>query len=136
VEVLIASVILFSAIAIGSLSLRTALNQLKRVSYHTSTAAAVLFVKDLVKEEIQQGKLTGDREWGKDLSYHWQAERLRSAPNTLGESEVGDIQAGRFLLTLYGVRVVLKAKSDATFKPRVFQYKELIYKQLSERDGA
>ena len=131
VEVLIASVILFSAIAIGSLSLRMALNQLRRVSYHTSTATAVLFVKEQVKEQIKNQKVDGKGEWGKELTYQWRAERFKSAANTYGESILGGAQPGEFRLTLYKVNVVFKSKIDPAFKPRTFQYKELTYRKLS-----
>ncbi len=132
VEVLIASLILFSAIAVGSVAMRTAMSHLDRVSAHTRAASTLYLVKDVVKAEIQQGRLEGRGEWGEEVAYEWKARALRNSRNVLGPKPSGDgVAVGGFELTLCRVTLTLWPKDASPPEPRSYEYQELIHRDAS-----
>lgn len=85
VEVLVASVILFSAIAVVSMIFRGAFIGSEKADNHINLSAVMPAVLASIKDEIQlQGntsdtKLNGQAQaW--DVSYHWQASLLKVKP--------------------------------------------------------
>ena len=130
IEVLIASVVLFSAIAVGSMVMRTALKHLNRVSYYARVASTLYVLKDLVHEEVENKKLQGAGEWGGDFFYEWRAEPLESAMNVQNDLVYELPTPGKFRMTLYSISLSIREKGSS-FKPRTFRYKELVYQKTS-----
>ena len=130
-EVLVASLVLFSAIAIGSIVLKTAMGQVNRISHHTRVASAMYAVKELVREELEQETLQGKGNWGEGIEYEWKAVPLKAAMNVVNFDYMDEIpEPGKFKLTLYSLRLSIREK-NASFKPRAFRYKELVYQKAN-----
>jgi prepilin-type N-terminal cleavage/methylation domain-containing protein len=68
VEVIVASVVLFSAIAIGSLAYRTSVASVDRISANITMADALPAIMVFVKEELENKKNQGEGRYSPRIS--------------------------------------------------------------------
>mgnify|MGYP005707633269 CR=1 FL=1 len=75
-EVLVASLILFMAIALVSLTYRTGLNAERAAEKKVFKSVVVRFIQQAIVEElrVRPGRNSGDGQWG-ELSYQWEVKK-------------------------------------------------------------
>lgn len=129
IEVMIGAVILFSILAIGTLSFRVAMNSLARVSARVVIADAVPAVMATIRRELFQDKKAGSGDFGSRVSYTWRAEEISSAKNMLSAAGefTGGSTYGKFTMTLNNIKVTMKYHRDNWQKKLSFTYRELVW---------
>ena len=129
IEVMVASVVLFSVVAAASLGIKTAFEASSKVTSSAYMAESLQDVVQNVKLELFKGKVKGDGTLDKILSFSFNAEQIDSGKNISSGSSVlsGEIEYGNFFLTLYSVDLLLKANMQGRINKRKYSYKELIW---------
>jgi len=124
-EILVASVILFSSMAVVSLIYRGALVSSEKANTHVLISGVVPAVLNTIREKIrqqsdqQQTEIIGNGiAW--DVNYHWSAKllNLKSAPPTF-DSETGnnEVSPEKYKLWQVDLQLTLKGiKRDYHFK--------------------
>ena len=130
VEVIVASVILFSAISIGFLAARSALQASDRVTAYLSIADALPDIMDRVKTKLFDNQVTGEGDHDKWIRYSYVARPINKSRNlvdTYGGAAV--FEYGLYDLTVYAVELAVNYKKNAAFKTMKYSYQELTWKQ-------
>lgn len=115
IEVLVASLILFMAIALVSLAYRTGLNAERAAEKRVLKAVAMEFIKQTVVEElrIRPNASSGDGEWG-EFSYNWKVNKRYEKWSKAGfDYETGSRQEFGRKLELLDVNIELEGEEYA-----------------------
>lgn len=131
IEVLVASIILFSSIAIVSLLYKGVLVSSQKAQQHIQLSAAVPFVIEVVQRDIRYQKKVSEQTlsgqgiyWGVD--YQWRAKIIEAkAPPTNFDIESGKMVEHQAKYLLWQVSLKLEFKNVQ---------QELVYNDLSWRD--
>lgn len=104
IEVLIASVILFMAIALVSMAYRGGLQAEAAAEKHVFKAVVLGFIEEAIKEEIRErpNKTAGEGTWGR-FEYSWQVTDIKEKWSQAGvdiESNA-EVQFGRKMFLHY-----------------------------------
>ncbi len=109
IEVIISALILFSAVAIGTILFRTSLRLMDKAKATTMVSGALPSVMEEVRESLMEQKQNGAGNFGEGITYRWHSKRLTSAKNILSSyEEVGNrLDYGRFIVQLNQVRLTI-----------------------------
>lgn len=123
--------ILFSALTVGSMGVKTAFDAMSKVTASAYMAEALQEVVEKVKSELVKGNTHGDGKLDKIISFSFKAEKIDSGKNiSQGATLVSTgIMHGSFTLSLYGVELLLNARVHGRNTEREYDYKELIWKK-------
>lgn len=129
IEVMVASMVLFSVVAAASLGIKTAFEASSKVTSSAYMAESLQDVVQNVKTELFKGKVNGNGTLDKILSFSFNAEQIDSGKNIVSGSNFmsGEISHGKFFLTLYSVDLLLKADMQGRINKRKYSYKELVW---------
>ena len=129
VEVVIAAVILFSVLALGTLAYRTAIRSVGRVTANVRIADALPAIMAEVRTEVQKRKTKGEGRYGKSIGYVWNAKEMRTSRNTLRsyDETTGAPRYGRFTLALDNVRLTITYEGERRLKESQYEYQELTW---------
>ena len=93
VEVLIASLILFSVLTVGTMAYRTSVRLFEKITISAVISGALPDIMALVKESLMERKNSGEAPYNKTIHYSWKASEINlprisgaetySAPTTL-----------------------------------------------------
>jgi hypothetical protein len=134
-EVLIATLILFSAVSIGSVALGAAVRHFDRISSHIQTASTLSLVKDLISDEIQSGRRQGAGDCPGGFAYEWKTKAVLSGTSGVDIEDVKNLRAsGSFRLTLHEVTVTVQERNSRHSKPHSYTYRELAYSLLTDNE--
>lgn len=127
VEVLIAAVILFSALALGLLAYRTSISTLDRVTANVRIADALPAIMAKVKTEVQGRKTRGEDRYDESVAYLWRARRIKRSENIIlpFDDATGGPQKGAFKITLYNILLKITYERDGHNKETEYEYQEL-----------
>jgi len=127
VEVLVAAVIMFSALAIGSLAYRTAIRSMERVTAHVLIADALPAVMARIKTKIMDQIDQGAGSYNKTISYKWRRKEIKSARNDLSSTNefTGGIEYGRFRVVLSNIHLTITCSRAGREKVAGYDYQEL-----------
>ncbi|MBF0225771.1 MAG: prepilin-type N-terminal cleavage/methylation domain-containing protein [Desulfobacterales bacterium] len=131
IEVLIASLIIFSAISIGSLIYQSSVRAVIKINSHISIAEAIPSIVDLIKEDIVSGKDKGEGRFHTYISYLYTSKDIKKGKNILsGFDEISNsISYGRFNITLKEIKLKIIYNDKAFKREEYYTYKELLWKQ-------
>jgi len=130
IEVLIASVIMFTILTIGVSTYRTSLRLLDKTTKHSLTSRSLPAVMEQIKFQILSGKRQGRRSFNSRISYSWSSTSQLQSENLLGTRDVntGNLQPGMFVLVLHNVHLNIKYGDKETDSGFDYNYKELTWK--------
>ncbi len=133
IEVMIASVILFSAVVAGSLALKTSFNAISKVTAGAYMAESLSEAVETVKSELEKEKTNGAGIIDKRISFSFSARKIDSGKNIVSSGSLvsNDMVYGKFNLTLYMVDLLLKAGVSGRVIKRGYSYKELVWTKNS-----
>lgn len=131
VEVIIASVILFSAIAIGSAAYRLAVNSFFRIDANVAIAEALPNVMELVRSDIMAGAENGKEKYNSHIAYEYTSRIIKTSTNIKsGYDEVtGGIEYGSYNVFLKEVDLVINLEKDGVSKSASYKYNELVWRR-------
>jgi prepilin-type N-terminal cleavage/methylation domain-containing protein len=131
VEVIVASVVLFSAIAIGSLAYRTSVASVDRISANITMADALPAIMVFVKEELENKKNQGEGRYSPDISYSFEAKTAETSKNILSAYDelTGGLEYGSYVITLKNVQLTITCEEEGRVKQAQYNYKELLWEK-------
>jgi len=129
VEVMIASVILFSAVAAGSMVLRTSFKAMSKVTADAYIAEGLPEIAETVKSALEKEKTSGAGSIDKRISFSFNTLKIDSGKNIIrkGVFSSNDMEYGHFYLKLYKVNLLVKADVQGRTNTRRYAYKELVW---------
>lgn len=127
VEVMISAVILFSALAIGTLAYRTSIRSVDRIKANVLVADALPAIMAMVKTEIIEHKNQGKGDYGKSIVYVWNSKEIKSSKNILSSYDelTGGLEYGRFKVVLNSIELTITYEGDGRKKKARYEYQEL-----------
>lgn len=127
VEVMISAVILFSALAIGTLAYRTSIRSVDRIKANVLVADALPAIMAMVKTEIIEHKNQGKGDYGKSIVYVWNSKEIKSSKNILSSYDevTGGLEYGRFKVVLNNIELTITYEGDGRRKKTRYEYQEL-----------
>jgi prepilin-type N-terminal cleavage/methylation domain-containing protein len=127
VEVMIAAVIVFSAISIGMLVYRTSIKAVDRIEANVVIADALPAIMATVKTQIAQQKRQGQGSFGNAIEYIWKTNEVKSSRNLTGfaDETTGLLEYGRFLVVLNSVELTITFEREGRRKQASYEYQEL-----------
>lgn len=131
VEVIVASVVLFSAIAIASLAYRTSVSSVDRISANVAMADALPAIMVSVKEELEDEKDQGSGRYSPDITYSFEAKTAETSKNILSPYDEfgGGLQYGNYVITLKNVQLTITFEEKSRLKQAQYEYKELLWEK-------
>ena len=131
VEVIVASVVLFSAIAIGSLAYRTSIASVDRISANIAMADALPAIMVSVREELNNRKDQGNGRYSPSISYSFTTKTAESARNIISSHDefTGGLEYGRYVITLKNVQLTITSEKEGRVKQVQYDYKELLWEK-------
>ncbi|MBI5591222.1 MAG: hypothetical protein HY881_12140 [Deltaproteobacteria bacterium] len=129
VEVIIAAVILFSALAIGSVAHRASIRIIEKSAAVIAVSDALPSIVENIKAEIFDNKDSGTGRYGKDIVYSWSAAETKSSPDILGEFDesTGGMEFGRFRMAMKTVTAKLTCSLYGQARVFAYEYQELAW---------
>lgn len=133
VEVLVASVILFSAIAIGMVAGRSALQASDKVTAYLAIADALPAIMDEVKTTLFKNQPVGQGQYDRWISYSYTATPVQKSRN-LVDTYTGTsvFEYGLYDLIVYSVELGIRYSKYSTVKKMDYRYQELTWKLASQ----
>jgi Tfp pilus assembly protein PilE len=127
VEVMISAVILFSALAIGTLAYRTSIRSVDRIKANVLVADAIPAIMAMVKTEIIEHKNQGKGDYGKSIVYVWNSKEIKLSKNILSSYDevTGGLEYGRFKVVLNNIELTITYEGDGRRKKARYEYQEL-----------
>ena len=127
IEVMISAVILFSALAIGTLAYRTSIRSVDRIKANVLVADALPAIMAMVKTEIIGHKNQGEGHYGNSISYTWNSKKIKSSKNILSsyDEATGGLEYGRFQVALNSIELTIMYDEDGRRKEALYEYQEL-----------
>lgn len=127
VEVLVAAVIMFSALAIGSLAYRTAIRSMERVTAHVLIADALPAVMAQIKIKVMDQIDQGAGSYNKIISYKWRRKEIKSGRNVLSSANelTGGVEYGHFRVVLSNIHLTITCSRGGREKVVGYDYQEL-----------
>ena len=131
VETLVAAVILFTCLAAASLSYNTAAGLAGRLDATVEIATEAASIRDSVTESLFAGRTEGVARYAENIEYAWLAEEKRSSRTVTGgfDELTGEIQYGRFHVTLYSVELVVTLERYGRRHNARYEYHELVWRE-------
>ena len=129
VEVLIAAMILFSTLTVGTMAYRTSVRLFGKVTLTAVIAGALPDIMAQVKESLMESKNSGEALYNKDIRYSWKANEIKSSRNIRGRSEFGGIDYGSFQVFLQNVVLTVAYEADGVKKETQYAYQELVWRK-------
>ena len=129
VEVIVASVILFSAIAIGSIAYRTSIASVDRITANIAIADALPAIMVSVKEDLENRKDQGSGRYSPNILYSFKARTVESSRNILRSYDefTGGLGYGSYVMTLKDIQLTITCEEEGRFKQAQYNYKELLW---------
>ena len=127
VEVMISAVILFSALAIGTLAYRTSIRAVDRITAYVVIADALPAIMAMVKTEIIEHKNQGEGRYGNEISYAWNSKKIKSSKNIRSSYDLatGGLEYGRFQVVLNNIELTVTYEGGSRRKEAQYEYQEL-----------
>jgi prepilin-type N-terminal cleavage/methylation domain-containing protein len=127
VEVLIASLILFSVLGISTLSYRGAVLAVERTTAAVLIADALPTIMTNVKNKLFSRQTEGTGRFLNDISYSWKSRVAKTAKNIISAHDeiTGGMRYGAFTLVLNEVRLTITYEKGVTRKKVEYEYQEL-----------
>lgn len=124
IEVMIAAVILFSALTMGSLAYRTSVNSVDKIKAGIFIADALPAIMAKVKTEISVHKNQGAGRYSKPITYTWNSKKIKSSKNILGyyDEITGGLQYGHFKVALHKVELAITYNENNMIKMASYEY--------------
>ncbi len=131
VEVIVASVVLFSAVAIGSIAYRTSVASVDRISANITMADALPDIMVFVKEELEQEKDQGSGRYSPDITFSFEAKTADTSKNVLSAYDelTGGLEYGDYVITLKNVLLTITCEEEGRVKQAQYDYKELLWEK-------
>ena len=128
VEVLIAAMILFSALTVGTMAYRTSVLALEKTTSHAVISGALPDIMAEIKSRLMEQVDKGEGQYGAKINYTWRTEKAQSVGNVMGLSELGQSVAyGSFQISLQDVTLNLAYEFERVKKEEAYAYKELVW---------
>ena len=127
VEVVVASTILFSAIAVGTLAYRTSLRSVDKITVNVFISHALPPIMERVKAGIMSRKTRGKGRFGDAVTYTWNARTVKTSKNIISsyDERTGGLEYGRFNVALNKVYLTITYQKDTMSKKTTYEYHEL-----------
>ena len=127
VEVMISAVIMFSALAIGTLAYRTSIRSVGRITTNVLIADALPAIMAMVKTEIIGHINHGEGRCGDSIAYAWNSKEIKSSKNILSsyDEATGGLEYGRFQVVLNNIELTITYEGDGRRKEARYEYQEL-----------
>lgn len=131
IEVIISSLILFSAISIGTLAYRKTIRLIDKITAGVAIEDALPFIMELVKSDIMERNDKGEGDYGKFIRFSWDLEEIKSSRNILGffDESGGGERHGKFLVSLNKVLLKIVYERKGLKKKSEYEYKEILCRQ-------
>lgn len=128
VEVLIAAMILFSALTVGTMAYRTSVLALEKTSLHATISGALPNIMAEIKSKLMEQADKGEGRLGIKIHYTWQVKKVQSGKNVVGVSELGQgLAYGSFQVSLKDVAITLIYDFEGVKKEEQYAYQELVW---------
>lgn len=129
IEVMIAAVIIFSALGLGMLAYRTSLTAVDKITANVHIADALPPIMAAVKTEILEHKNQGQGHYGNSIAYVWNSKAIRSSKNILSayDEATDGLEYGRFQVVLNNIKLTVTYEKDGSKKEALFEYRELLW---------
>lgn len=130
VEVIVAAVITFSAISIGYLAVRSAVNAVEKVTAYMVVADALPPVMEQVKLQLFENRLKGGGKYNQWITYSFDATPVKSSGNIIDRNDggIGAFDFGFYAVVLLKTRLVLRYENGQNVKTAEYVYDELTWK--------
>jgi type II secretory pathway pseudopilin PulG len=131
VEILVASVILFTCLGAAAISYNTAVNLAQKLDETIAVSSAMPRIREQIKTQLFQGTLSGTIVHPGDPVILWQAAERQSAftLSTVDESPDRLFEPGRFRLILYTVTLTGRSGQLDNAYSQVYTYTELVWEE-------
>ena len=131
VEVLIASLILFSVLTVGTMAYRTSVKLFGKITINAVISGALPDIMAQIKESLMVSKNSGEAPYNKDIHYSWKANEIKSSKNIRGRNVFGanDIDYGAFQISLRNVALTVAYEADGLKKEAQYEYQELVWQK-------
>ena len=129
VEVLIASVILFSIVTTGSLLFRTSIRASEKATIVAKNATALPPVMEMIRHELFGGASKGQGEFGQHITYSWHSEVSRASRDIVSsyDEQTKGLEYGYFRLSLHNVFVTMIYEERSNNYQEQYEYQELTW---------
>jgi prepilin-type N-terminal cleavage/methylation domain-containing protein len=134
VEVIIAAVILFSALVLGSLAHRASIRIIEKSNAIIAVSDAVPSIVEIIKSSLFDSRDSGSGQYGNDIIYSWSAVDTKYSTNIIGEineSRTG-LDLGRFRVAMKTVTVTLTCSLYGQLREFSYEYQELVWTMLNQ----
>ena len=134
VEVIIATMILFSALVIGSLAHRASIRVIEKSAAIIAVSDALPSIVETIKPAIFENKDAGTGQYGKDITYSWSAVETKYSTNILGEinEAMTGLDMGRFRVAMKTVTLTLTCSLYGQLREFSYEYQELAWSVLNQ----
>jgi type II secretory pathway component PulJ len=132
IEVLVASFILFSAIATLSAILTNSLLNLKKIEKNTIETSEIASVRAFVTNEIAKKKYTGEAKRN-HIKFTWQTSKIAEGAkfNYPRTAEIGSLYSNHFTLALHQIHVnyyIMQSNiENSDINPKSFEFTEVFF---------
>jgi hypothetical protein len=134
VEVVVAAVITFSAISIGYLAVRSAVNAVERVTAYMVMADALPPVMEQVKLQLFENQLKGGGRYNQRLTYSFDATPVKSSGNVVDryDGAIGNFDFGFYVVSLLKTHLVMHYENGQNLKTAEYIYDEITWKPAQQ----
>lgn len=131
VEILVASVILFTCLGAAAVSYNTAVNLAQKLDETIAVSSAMPHIREQIKTHLFQGTLSGTITHAGDPVILWQAAEHLSGftLSTVDESSDRLFEPGRFRIILYTVTLTGRSGQLDNAYSQVYTYTELVWEE-------
>ena len=129
IEVLIAGLILFSVLSVGTIAYRTSIVLMDKITATTLISRALPSVMENVKMEIFQKKTKGKGTFNDTINYTWHCTPAKTSRNILSAHDefTGNLKYGSFNIALDDVFLTIKHNNGIFTKEASYEYRELLW---------
>ena len=129
VEVIVAAVIVFSAISLGYLAVRSAVSAVEKVTAHIVMADALPFIMDQVKKQLFENKPKGGGRYDQQITYSYEAKQVKSSGNMLDlyDGAIGSYEFGFYMVFLLKTHLVIRYENAQNIKTAEYDYHEIVW---------
>lgn len=120
VEVMVASLILFSVTGAAVLTLKNSSLSMGKIRATSEIAESASFIKEAVDEKMDKGDYSGTGSFGKNITYKFTSRKIDEKLSFKG-----------FSYFLYGVDLKIMHNDSRTLNVRNYSYNKLITKKSS-----
>jgi len=126
---MISSVILFSALTVGTLAYRTSIRAIDKIHVMAKISDALPSIMETIKPEVMKNQNQGQGNYSQAIEYSWNSEKINSSRNVISSfgGFANGIRYGDFRISLVKIFLTIRFQEGNSRKKSQYQYRELLW---------